>query len=123
MGEYRRLRVWEDSHQLTLKVYRLTREFPADERYALTSQLRRAAASIPSNIAEGAGRNSRRDFARFCRISLGSANEVDYHLLLAHELGYICSDDYSQVEADIRAIRRMLSRFIQRLDRPIADSR
>lgn len=85
MGDYQKLEVWKAAHRLTLGIYRGTAAFPASERFGITSQLRRAAASIAANIAEGCGRNSDNELARFLRISLGSANEVEYFLLLARD--------------------------------------
>ena len=80
------LKVWQKAHQLTLAVYQITAPFPREELYGLTSQLRRAAASIPANLAEGCGRNGDAEFARFCSIALGSVSELDYHLLPARDL-------------------------------------
>src|SRR5690606_22253536 len=89
MGDYQALRVWAEAHELVLDVYRVTRLFPADERFNLTPHIRRTAASVSTNIAEGAGRNTVADFRNFCRISLGSANELHYQLRLACDLGYL----------------------------------
>lgn len=87
MGDYRKVAVWVRAHRLTLDVYRATRQLPKEELYGLTSQLRRAASSVPANIAEGCGRNSDAELGRFLVIALGSATELDYHLLLARDLG------------------------------------
>lgn len=89
MQDFRRLTVWSDAHALTLELYGATRDFPDSERFGLTSQLRRASASIPANLAEGCGRGGDADFARFVQIALGSTYEVEYHLQLAHDLGYL----------------------------------
>ena len=86
MQNFRNLEVWEKSHELTLKLYKSTTEFPREEIYGLTSQIRRACASIPTNIAEGSGRETAADFARFLQIAVGSASEVEYLILLAHDL-------------------------------------
>jgi four helix bundle protein len=125
MGDHRSLKVWQLGHQVTLDVYRATRAFPSSETYGITSQLRRAAASVPANIAEGAGRNTTAEYARFCRIALGSANEVDYHLLLARDLGYLSESDYAAIRRQVASLRSMLARFIDTLvpSGPIADSR
>ena len=88
MQDFRDLKVWQKAHNVVLAVYRASAEFPAAERFGLTSQLRRAAVSIPANIAEGCVRSSDADFARFLHISLGSASEVDYYLLLARDLKF-----------------------------------
>ena len=86
MRDFRKLSVWEKSHHFVLRVYRITKGFPHDERFGLTGQLRRAAASIPTNIAEGCGRDSERELARFMSIAAGYASEVEYQLLLACDL-------------------------------------
>ncbi len=91
MRDYRNLIAWKKAHKLTLTVYRLTRDFPRDERFGLSIQLRRASASIATNIAEGAGRTTNADFARFLAIAAGSASEVQYQLELAQDLGYTSS--------------------------------
>lgn len=83
MKDFKKLIVWKKAHEMTLNIYRTTKSFPKDEVYGLTSQLRRAASSIPANIAEGCGRNSDAELARFLQIAAGSASEVEYHLLLA----------------------------------------
>ena len=80
MRDFRKLDVWDRAHQLTLDVYRATGSFPSNERFGLTTQMRRCAISIPSNIAEGAGRESRPDYARFLGVAIGSAHELDYQL-------------------------------------------
>lgn len=115
MRDFRELKVWEKSHQLTLAVYKTTTDFPREEVYGLTSQIRRACASIPTNIAEGCGRNSVIDFARFLHIAMGSASELEYQLLLAHDLGYLNHAVYTHLAADLTEIKRMLGAYIQRV--------
>ena len=115
MQDYRQLKVWQQAHQLTLAIYRATGEFPADEKYGLTSQIRRAAASIPANIAEGSARSSDADFGRFLFIATGSAAELDYHLLLARDLNILQPHQYQQLANELAVIRRMLNVFIQKL--------
>src|SRR6188508_3362419 len=105
LGSYRDLKVWEKAHHLTLAVYAATRAFPREELYGLTSQVRRAAASVPANIAEGRGRYGKAEFGRFLQIALGSACELDYHLLLAHDLTYISSEEHRCLESSIDEIR------------------
>jgi four helix bundle protein len=90
----------------------LTRKFPRDETYGLTSQLRRAVSSVSSNIAEGCGRSGTQDFVRFLDIALGSANEADYQLLLCKDLGYISTEDHENLSQDVSVIQKMLTRFI-----------
>lgn len=113
--DYRQFVVWQKAHALTLLVYTVTRSFPGDERFGLTGQLRRAAVSIPSNIAEGAGRASDTDFARFLDMAGGSANEVEYQILLARDLGYIPASEYEAVADQLSEVRRLLSGFRRRL--------
>ena len=115
MQDYRQLRVWQHAHQIALDVYRATASFPKAERYGLTSQIRRAASSVPSNIAEGCGRGSGPDFARFLQIATGSANEVDYQLLLTRDLGFLEEQVYLPLSADTVRVRRMLIALIQRV--------
>ncbi|KEF34788.1 30S ribosomal protein S23 [Deinococcus sp. RL] len=115
MRDYRQFVVWQKAHALTLRVYVLTHSFPADERFGLTAQLRRAAVSIPSNIAEGAGRASDTDFARFLDMAGGSANEVEYQMLLARDLGYVPELEYQTVTHQLSEVRRVLTGFRRRL--------
>ena len=120
MGDFRNLRVWQRAHNLTLEVYGATRTFPKEERYRLTSQLRRAAVSVPANIAEGCGRNGDAELARFLTIAKGSASELDYFLLLAHDLGYLKTSRYEQLAEEVHGISRMLANFVDRLRYPIS---
>jgi four helix bundle protein len=113
--DFRELKVWQRSHALTLAVYRLTKGFPKDELFGLTSQMRRASVSIPSNIAEGCGRDGDAELKRFLNIALGSACELDYHILLATELGYIDASEARILGPEVLEIRRMLGTFVQRL--------
>ena len=94
MQDFRDLKVWEKSHQFVLSVYGATSSFPREEMYGLTSQLRRAAVSVPTNIAEGCGRGTDADFARFLQIAMGSACEADYLLLLSRDLKYLAQERY-----------------------------
>lgn len=109
MRDFKKLKVWRKSHGLTLRIYELTSQFPRDEVYGLTSQIRRASASIPTNIAEGCGRDSPRDFARFLQIALGSASETEYLTLLAHDLKYLDDDQYIELVDTIVSLKKMLS--------------
>src|SRR5215472_6661494 len=97
MKDFRRLKVWERSHRLTLQVYVHTRSFPKDELYGLTAQIRRAAASIGANIAEGCGRRGDAELGRFLQIAMGSACELEYHLLLARDLGILTGPAHEQL--------------------------
>jgi len=115
MKDFRGLRVWEKAHALTLSVYRASAAFPTEERYGLTSQLRRAAASIAANIAEACGRSTDGDFQRFLTIALGSAREVDYFLLLSRDLGILKDEIYQCAYGDVSEVQRMLSSLIRRV--------
>lgn len=115
MKDFREILVWERSHALTVEIYRLTRSFPREELFGLTSQMRRAASSIPANIAEGCGRDGDAELKRFLNISLGSACELDYFVLLADDLEYIPRDKAKSLASETLEIRRMLGGFIQKL--------
>jgi four helix bundle protein len=115
MRNFREINVWEKSHQLTLAIYKVTQAFPVEERYGLTGQMRRASASIPANIAEGCGRTGDAELRRFMQISMGSASELEYHLVLAYDLGYLDQDAYQQLNTQTVEVKRMLASFIKRL--------
>lgn len=115
MRDFRELKVWEKAHALTLQVYRATASFPHSELYGLTSQIRRASASIAANIAEACGRGGDAELARFFRIAMGSASELEYHLLLACDLGFLQRSEYDRLAGDVVEIKRMLASFIQKL--------
>jgi four helix bundle protein len=112
---FRKLNVWQKAHELALQLYKITRTFPTDERYGLTSQIRRSAASICANLAEGCGRQTRRDFARFAYIALGSASELEYHLLMAADLCILSQNSYRPLEQSVTDVKRMLAGLIRRL--------
>ena len=116
MKDFRNLSVWHKSHKLTLKIYELTRTFPKEELFGLTSQLRRAASSVSANIAEGCGRETDGDFQRFLQIAFGSISEVDYHLLLARDLKLIDASAYDSLYESVLEIRRMLSTLIRKVN-------
>ena len=96
MRNYRDLQVWIKAHKLTLDLYRVSQAFPREEIYGVTSQLRRAAVSIGANLAEGCGRRTSTELAKFVRIATGSASELDYHLLLSRDLGFINNEDFKR---------------------------
>ena len=112
MSDYRKLLVWRKAHELALAVYQVTTTFPVAELYGLTSQLRRASVSVAANIAEGSGRGTQRELARFCRISRGSLNELEYHLLLSKELNYLSDSTWEDAASRIAVLRRMLAGFL-----------
>jgi four helix bundle protein len=97
MKDFRRLKVWEGAHVLTLDVYKAMARFPREELYGLTSQLRRCSASMGANIAEGCGKEGNRELHRFLQIASGSASEPDYHLLLARDLNFLADSDYQKI--------------------------
>lgn len=112
---FRELKVWEKAHHLARAVYKATMNFPASELYGLTSQIRRSGVSIAANIAEGCGRGSVTELARFMEIAMGSASELEYHLLLAHELELLDEQGYKLLENNVTEVKRMLSTFIRKL--------
>ena len=111
MQDFRNLKVWQKAHALTLAVYRGTRDFPSEEKFGLTSQLRRACSSVSANLAEGCARGGDIDFARFVTMAAGSASEADYHLLLARDLGYLEESVYQKLFDQISEVKRMLNTF------------
>jgi four helix bundle protein len=115
MQDYRKLKVWQKAHALTLGTYALSAKLRKPEAWPLRDQLFRASISVPSNIAEGAGRGSDRDFRRFLRHSLGSLNEVEYDLLLARDLEFLSAAEHSRLSAQLEEVRRMLSGLIATL--------
>ncbi len=115
MFNYRNMQVWQRAHQLTLTVYRCTKSWPREELYGSTSQVRRAATSVPANVAEGTGRFGKAELRRLLRVALGSACELDYLLLLAKDLGYLPSQQQTQTAAELTEIRKMLVALIQKL--------
>jgi len=115
MQSFKNLNVWEKSHRLVLKVYKLTKDFPASEKYGVTSQLKRAAVSIATNIAEGAGRAGNVDFARFLEIAAASASECEYLVLLCRDLGFLSSPHHQKLTLEMEEIRKMLYGLIHKL--------
>ena len=115
MKDFRGLKVWEKAHSFVIDVYRESQSFPSDERFGLTSQLRRSAVSVASNIAEGCGRRTDKDFARFLTIAAGSACESEYQILLARDLGYFDQDVHADLGSQIIEIKRMITGLTQSL--------
>jgi four helix bundle protein len=115
MQDFRNLKVWEKSHLIALSIYKITEAFPKEEIFGLTSQMRRAASSIPTNIAEGCGRSSDSDFARFLHMAMGSACELEYQLLLSHDLVFLKDEDWIKVDSNVKEIKRMLASLISNL--------
>jgi four helix bundle protein len=115
MSDFRQLKVWDKAHRLAVSVYQAARAFPKDEMYGLTSQMRRAGTSVAANIAEGCGRTGKTELARFLGISMGSASELEYYLLLARDLSLLKPSEHKRLEDLVTEVKRMLTSFIQRL--------
>jgi four helix bundle protein len=115
MKDFKELKVWTKAHEMTMGVYGVTRGFPKEELYGLTSQLRRSAASIGANIAEGCGRRSDGEFTRFLQIARGSASELEYHLLLARDLRLLQEESFRRLDGQVTEIQRMLTSLVQRV--------
>jgi four helix bundle protein len=115
MRNFRNLKVWEKNHELALSVYHSITSFLKEELYGLVSQLRRSALSIPSNIAEGCGRNTQAQMAHFLNISLGSVSELEYQILLAKDLRFINDSVFHEQTEQVHAFKRMLTSLIQKV--------
>ena len=113
---YRDLKVWQKSYELCLKIYRITGKFPKEEKYGLTSQLRRSAVSVPSNIAEGYGRKTTADYIRMLYIAYGSICEVETQILLAGDFGFIEKGESKIIKSNIVEVERMLKALIKSLE-------
>lgn len=109
MQDFRKLKVWANAHSFVLKIYVATRPFPNTERFGLTTQIRRSAASIATNLAEGCGRSTTASFDAFVQIATGSACETDYQLLLARDLGYLKNETFIELSREVAQIQRMLA--------------
>jgi four helix bundle protein len=115
MKDFKKYDIWNLGHLFTLKIYELTKSFPKEETYGITSQIRRASSSIPTNISEGCGRDSDPEFNRFLTIALGSASEVEYLIILAKDLKYINNDSFEELSQDINTIKRKTYSLKQKL--------
>lgn len=115
MKDFRQLKVWEKSHQLALAIYKETKKFSKEEFYGLTSQIRRASMSIPTNIAEGCGRNTDAEFARFLQIAMGSASETEYQLILARDLEFLSKENHEKLHKEVEEVKRMLASLLKTL--------
>ena len=116
LKNYRDLKVWQKSYRLCLDLYRITKKFPKEEIYGLTSQIRRAAVSIPSNIAEGYGRKTTADYLRFLYIAYGSICELETQLLLSGDLNYVNKENLKALKDDTEEVERMLKALIKSLE-------
>jgi len=115
MKDFKNIDVWKKSHELTLAIYKASSLFPQSELYGLTSQMRRASSSIPANIAEGCGRMGDAELARFFQIAMGSASELEYHVLLARDLGFMDKLTFEKLSNETTSIKKMLTSFIKKL--------
>lgn len=115
MKDFRKLKVWGRAHQVMLALYHATKAFPGDELYGLRTQIRRSASSIGANLAEGCGRNGDREFGRFLSIALGSASELEYHLILAMDLGYLGGTTGVELSREVVEVKRMISGLLAKL--------
>ena len=115
MKNFRDLQVWHKAHSLTLASCRITNTFPKQEMYGLTSQIRRSAASVAANIAEGCGKRGNREFYRLLNMALGSASELEYHFLLAHDLNFVSEESYKRLDHSVVGINRMLASLVVRV--------
>jgi|SRR5579871_742850 len=122
MRNYQDLQVWAKAHSLTLDLYQRSRGFPREEIYGLMSQVRRAAMSIGANLAEGCGRRTRAELARFVRIALGSASELDYHLLVCRDLGFLKNQEFDVYRNALTEVRKMLSAFLISVEKQISST-
>ncbi|MBU2949100.1 four helix bundle protein [Tamlana agarivorans] len=116
MRDFKKYDIWNLSHVFTLKIYALTKSFPSEELYGVTSQLRRASSSIPTNISEGCGRDSDPEFNRFLTIASGSASEVEYLIILSKDLKYIDEASFNQLSNEINTIKRKIYSLKQKLN-------
>lgn len=119
MRNYRDLQVWKKSHNVALDLYKVSQCFPREELYGMTSQIRRAAISIGANLAEGCGRQTSGELARFVRIAMGSASELDYHLLVSRDLGFMNDNDFSRITAGLTEVRKMLTAFLSSVEEQV----
>ena len=115
MWDFHNYKLWDKGHQFALSIYKKTKTFPKDELFGITSQIRRAATSIPFNIAEGCGRRSDSEFAHFLNIAAGSASEVEEELLLSYDLEFLDKASYQQLNKEINDIKAMLNKLIETL--------
>jgi len=120
MKDFRNLEVWKKAHQLTLEVYRATKAFPVDERFGLTSQIRRCTTSIAANIAEGCGRGSNSEFRHYLQMAMGSASELEYHLLLSRDLAYLEEARHAPLHSETIRVKKMLSALLDKVNRDCA---
>ncbi|MDE3144522.1 MAG: four helix bundle protein [Bacteroidota bacterium] len=115
MLDFQKLLIWQKSHALTLDVYKITKSFPKEEIFGLVSQMRRSASSIPTNIAEGSGRQTTADFKRFLVIGIGSVSELEYQFILSKDIGYISQEQFDSLSSKVIELRKMIFAYSQKL--------
>lgn len=116
MRDFKKYDIWQLSHLLTLEIYKITSLFPKEEIYGLSSHIRRAVSSIPTNISEGCGRNSDKEFNQFFNIALGTANETEYLLILSKDLNYISEEQFSDLDSKINTIKSKIYKSKEKLN-------
>jgi four helix bundle protein len=116
MKDFRDLQVWQKAHSLTLDSYKITVEFPRQETYGLVSQIRRCAASVAANIAEGCGKRGNGEFQRFLNIAAGSASELEYHFLLARDLQFLAAENYEKLNSSVVEVKKMLASLMRKIE-------
>lgn len=116
MKDFRDLKVWERAHALALACYRITASFPKQEIFGIVSQIRRSGSSVAANIAEGCGRGGNAEFQRFLHMAMGSASELEYHLLLSKDLQFLSSEDHDRATAQVVEVKRMLAGLIRKIE-------
>lgn len=115
MRDYRKYSIWKDSHVFVLKTYKVTESYPQTEKFRLIDQMCRASSSIPTNIVEGCGRETDKEFKRYLVIARGSANEMEYHLLLSKDLGYLSEEKYAVLFDEVNKINRSITNLIKKI--------
>jgi four helix bundle protein len=122
MKDFKELEVWQKGHEMAIEVFNLIKTFLSEEKYGLTSQMRRSSQSIPTNIAEGCGRNSQKELLRFSSIAMGSASELEYQLIISKDIGFIKPQDYKDINGRLLTLKKMLNAFMKYLKTQITNS-
>jgi four helix bundle protein len=122
MKDFKELEIWQKGYEMTIEVFNLTKTLPSEEKYGLISQMRRSSQSIPTNIAEGCGRNSQKELLRFSSIAMGSASELEYQLILSKDIGFITPQDYTGINEKLLTLKKMLNAFMKYLKTQIPNS-
>lgn len=115
MKDFKELEVWQRGHEMAIEIFGLTQGFPSEEKFGLISQMRRSSQSIPTNIAEGCGRNSKKELIRFCSIAMGSASELEYQLILSKDINLINKENYDETNEKLLVLKRKLNAYMKYL--------